>query len=151
MIEEDGFLEEGLGFSEENEQTQLVYREYLVFKKAMEIFYVTRGIVDTIKEKEDKFDVRNFMLRNAGVLGSKIAAAEGGTLFHIRMECAYQIKIAAKELLINVRLCQMDNLTDKRYLELLKRLLDEFRLYFVEWTKTFDSEKDIDDGWKIGI
>jgi hypothetical protein len=116
----------------------------------MEILFVTRGIIDTIKDKDDIFEVRKFMFSNSAILGGKIAAAEGGELYHIRMECAYQIKIAAKELLTNARLCEMDNLTDKRYLDLLRTLIDEFRVYFAEWTKTFNPANDIDDGWKIG-
>jgi len=127
------------------------YRDYPVFKKAMEILFVTRGIIDTIKEKDDIFEVRKFMFSNSALLGGKIAAAEGGELYHIRMECAYQIKIAAKELLTNARLCEMDNLTDKRYLDLLRTLIDEFRMHFAEWTKTFNPANDIDDGWKIGV
>jgi hypothetical protein len=145
--EEFDFDGEGEDMSEDKEN----YREFPVFKKAMEVLYVTRGIIDTIKEKDDLFEVRNFMYSNSALLGGKIAAAEGGELYHIRMECAYQIKIAAKELLINARLCEMDNLTDKRYLDLLRSLIEEFRVYFAEWTKTFDPEKDIDDGWKIGV
>jgi hypothetical protein len=91
------------------------------------------------------------MLSNASTISGKIAAAEGGELFHIKMECAYQIKIAAKELITHIKLCEMDNLTDKRYLDLLRSLIDEFRLSFAKWTQTFDPAKDIDDGWKIGI
>ncbi len=155
MIEDDDDLfGEGFDFedegSEEMSEDKENYREFLVFKKAMEILYVTRGIIDTIKEKDDLFEIRNFMYSNAALLGGKIAAAEGGELYHIRMECAYQIKIAAKELLTNALLCEIDNLTDKRYLDLLKNLIEEFRIYFSEWTKTFNPSLDIDDGWKIG-
>jgi hypothetical protein len=154
MIEDDDdFFGEGFEFDDEGEEMsedKENYRDYPVFKKAMEILFVTRGIIDTIKEKDDIFEVRKFMFSNSALLGGKIAAAEGGELYHIRMECAYQIKIAAKELLTNARLCEMDNLTDKRYLDLLRTLIDEFRMHFAEWTKTFNPANDIDDGWKIG-
>lgn len=154
MIEDDDdFFGEDFEFDDEGEEMsedKENYRDYPVFKKAMEILFVTRGIIDTIKEKDDIFEVRKFMLSNAALLGGKIAAAEGGELYHIRMECAYQIKIAAKELLTNARLCEMDNLTDKRYLDLLRTLIDEFRVHFAAWTKTFNPANDIDDGWKIG-
>src|SRR5882757_2214509 len=114
MIEDDDdFFGEGFEFDDEGEgmsEDKENYRDYPVFKKAMEILFVTRGIIDTIKEKDDIFEVRKFMFSNSALLGGKIAAAEGGELYHIRMECAYQIKIAAKELLTNARLCEMDNL-----------------------------------------
>ena len=155
MENDDDIFGEGFGFEGEGDDEMFEnkenYREFVVFKKAMEILYVTRGIIDTIKEKEDLFEIRNFMYTNAALLSGKIAAAEGGELYHIRMECAYQIKIAAKELLTNALLCEMDNLTDKRYLDLLKRLIEEFRIYFSEWTRTFNPGLDIDDGWKIGV
>jgi hypothetical protein len=154
MEDDDDFFGEGFEFDDEGEgmsEDKENYRDYPVFKKAMEILFVTRGIIDTIKEKDDIFEVRKFMFSNSALLGGKIAAAEGGELYHIRMECAYQIKIAAKELLTNARLCEMDNLTDKRYLDLLRTLIDEFRMHFAEWTKTFNPANDIDDGWKIGV
>ncbi len=154
MIEDDDdFFGDDFEFDDENEgmSEKENYREFPVFKKAMEILYVTRGVIDTIKENDDLFEVRNCMMTNASIIGGKIAAAEGGELYHIKMECAYQIKIAAKELISNVRLCEMDNLTDKRYLSLLRTLIDEFRGSFAEWTKTFDPANDIDDGWKIGV
>ncbi len=153
--DDDDFFGDDFEFEDEHEEEMYThkdnYREFPVFKKAMEILFVTRGIIDTIKEKDDLFEVRNFMMSNASIIGGKIAAAEGGELYHIKMECAYQIKIAAKELISNARLCEMDNLTDKRYLDLLRTLIDEFRGYFAEWTKTFDPANDIDDGWKIGV
>jgi hypothetical protein len=154
MNNDDDFFSDDFEFDDENEgmsEDKENYREFPVFKKAMEILYVTRGIVDTIREKDDLFEVRNIMMSNASTIGGKIAAAEGGELFHIKMECAYQIKIAAKELITNARLCEMDNLTDKRYLDLLRGLIDEFRIFFAEWTRNFDPANDIDDGWKIGV
>jgi hypothetical protein len=152
--DDDDFFGEKFEFGGDDDQhsnDKSSYRNFPVFKKAMEIYGVTRAIVDTIHMENDVWDLRQTMLSNATQLGSKIAAAEGGELFHIRMECAYQIKIAAKELITNIRQCQLEELTDERYLSLLTEQIDDFRISFTAWTCTFDPTHDIDDGWKIGL
>ena len=57
----------------------------------MEILYVTRGIIDTIKEKEDLFEIRNFMYTNAALLSGKIAAAASAVKTRIYVIGGYHV------------------------------------------------------------
>ncbi|MDO1447229.1 hypothetical protein Q0590_13245 [Rhodocytophaga aerolata] len=123
------------------------YKNLPVFIKAKEISEITRTIVETIDSEKDLFKLKEFMLNNAYVLGAKIAAAEGGDLYSIRMENAVLIKIAAKELLTQTTMCKHEKLCNQEYLQLLKNEIENFRHLYLAWIRTFDKSKDMEDGW----
>jgi hypothetical protein len=123
------------------------YKNLPVFIKAREIGEITRTIVETIDSEKDIFKMKEFMLSNAYLLGAKIAAAEGGDLYSIRMENAVLIKIAAKELLTQTTMCRHEKLCNQEYLQLLREEIENFRHLYLEWIRTFDKLNDIDDGW----
>ncbi len=120
-----------------------------VFKKAMQIAELTRVLVDTFDKKKDVFHLHEQMMENAYVLGAKIAGAEGGDIFSLRMENAVLIKISARELLSSTSLCKQQKLCDQDYLQLLRNEIDEFRKLFIEWVASFDRTNDIGDDWGI--
>jgi hypothetical protein len=120
-----------------------------VFKKAMQIGELTKVITDTISPEKDIFRMRDQMLLNGYILGAKIAGAEGAGLYSLRMENATLIKIHARELLAETSLCLEENLCDKDYLEMLRKEIEEFRVLFIEWVKSFDKSDDIKDEWDI--
>jgi hypothetical protein len=124
------------------------YEKLPVFIKAREIGEITRTIVDTIDAERDLFNMKEFMLTNAYILGAKIAAAEGGDLYSIRMENAVLIKIAARELLTQTTMCKHEKLCNQEYLQLLRNEIENFRLLYLAWIQTFDKSNDIEDGWR---
>jgi hypothetical protein len=123
------------------------YEKLPVFIKAREIGEITRTIVETIDSEKDLFNLKEFMLTNAYILGAKIAAAEGGDLYSIRMENAVLIKIAARELLTQTTMCKHERLCNQQYLHLLRDEIENFRQLYLAWIQTFDKSNDIEDGW----
>ena len=123
------------------------YEKLPVFIKAREIGDITRTIVDTIDSEKDLFNMKEYMLTNAYLLGAKIAAAEGGDLYSIRMENAVLIKIAARELLTQTTMCKHEKLCNQEYLQLLRNEIENFRHLYLAWIKTFDKSNDVADGW----
>lgn len=59
------------------------------------------------------------MIGNAYMLGAKIANAEGGELYTLKMEQATIIKMAARELLTETSSYKAQGLSNPEYLQLL--------------------------------
>ena len=83
------------------------------------------------------------------MLAPKIVGAEGGDLFTIRMENAVLIKIHARELLTQTNYLRAERLCDPAYIKLLREEIEQFRVLFVEWVKSFDRTNDIQDNWGL--
>ena len=134
---------------EELQREMDAYRELPVFKSADRIRELTQRIVETFDEAKDKFMLKQQMMMNAYTLGVKIAGAEAGDLYNLRMENAVIIKIHARELLAQTSLCKAEKLCSIEYLQLLRNEIDEFRKLFIEWVRSFDKLNDEKDEWGL--
>ena len=118
-----------------------------VMIKAKEIFEIVHSLVDTLPEDHDLEFLREQMLADAATIPAKVAGAEGGDIYTLRMENAVVIKLAARALITHTYTCRMFNISNERYLDLLRDSIDEFRELFVAWVNTFDKTNDISDDW----
>ncbi len=118
-----------------------------IFKKAEEIGQITSVIISNIDAEKDIFHIREMMLTNGYMIGAKIAAAEGGGLYSLRMECAVLVKVAARELMVQTNVLKRDKLCPPEYIKLLRDEIDNFRLLFIDWVDSFDKNDDIKDDW----
>jgi hypothetical protein len=118
-----------------------------VMVKAKEIFDIVSSLVDTIPEDNDLYFLREQMLTDAAIISAKVAGAEGGELYTLKMENAVLIKLAARALITHTYTCRMFNISDERYLNILRSSVEEFRPLFVEWITTFDKSVDVSDNW----
>ena len=119
--------------------------------KAMEIAKLTEGLAKLIPEKNEYLQTTNgFMIENAFVIPAKIAGAEGGDLYDLRMENAAIIRKAARELSVlagSLRYEKDINAND--YILLLRNTIDDFRLLFIDWVASFDITNFIPDSWGL--
>ncbi|OIN59638.1 hypothetical protein [Arsenicibacter rosenii] len=120
-----------------------------VLKKAQEVLDITQAIADTIDKDADILMMHEQMIANAMMLAPKIVGAEGGDLYTIRMENAVLIKIHARELLTQTNYLRAERLCDPAYIKLLREEIEQFRVLFVEWVKSFDRTNDIQDNWGL--
>src|SRR5690606_4306412 len=91
-----------------------------------------------------------FMRQNALIIPAKIAgAADEDMLYDIKMENAAIIRKAARELITDARGIQMHGFKDVEYLDILRKEVEEFRVLFAEWVKTFDCWNYIIDRWGL--
>ena len=120
-----------------------------LMKKADEILHLTEAIVATINEDDDVLHMREQMMTNALMLMPKIAGAEGGDLYTIRMENAVIIKIHARELLAQTALVKAEKLANAADVQVLRQTIEEFRTLFVEWVNGFNKANDIPDEWGL--
>lgn len=131
-----------------------------IFKKATEISelvdYIVNAVEQTDIDFEDEIDARmlednlDFLRENSIIIPAKIAgAASDDTIYDLRMENAAIIRKAARELIVDARGLQMHGYKDEEYLDLLRTAVEEFRILFAEWVKTFDPWNYIIDRWGL--
>ncbi|GAA3768541.1 hypothetical protein [Flavobacterium ginsengiterrae] len=90
------------------------------------------------------------MAENAMLIPVKIAGAEGGDFYDLRMENAAIIRKAARELYVQAGSLRFEEgIRDKDYIELLRNTIEEFRLLFVDWVAGFDQWNYIKDSWGL--
>ncbi|MDB5023193.1 MAG: hypothetical protein JWP78_948 [Mucilaginibacter sp.] len=125
------------------------YRKLPVFQKSEEILELANIIAETLKEDEKREHLAAEILTNAMLIQVKIAGAEGGGLYSLKMQNAVLIKLAAHDMLNAVIFAAMVEINEEDYAELMREKVEEFRLAFIDWIRGFDKSYDIPDNWAI--
>ncbi|WP_242203763.1 hypothetical protein [Aestuariivivens insulae] len=131
-----------------------------IYKKAMELLKLVDYIVESVEKTDIDFEneleaemIKNnlhHLANNALIIPSKIAgAADEDMLYDIKMENAAIIRKAARELITDTRGIEMHGFKDIEYLDLLRTEVENFRVLFAEWVKTFDCWNYIIDRWGL--
>jgi hypothetical protein len=136
-----------------------------IYRKAQEISTLVRTLLkgtetaDLEVLEEDQEDQeflaylfenkKQDMISNVLMIPEKIAGASDGEFYDLRMENAAVIRKAAKELLNDASGLQLAGFKDIEYLDLLRTEVEEFRVLFAEWVKTFDQENYKIDRWGL--
>jgi hypothetical protein len=125
-------------------------RELPLFKKGQEIFDVVDQICQLIPDDDEMLGhVKGVMYEDAMLLTVKIAGAEGGQLYDIKMEAATIIRKAAMELMIQNHALEMYGFEHAEYFQIVRDLIDEYRLLFIDWVSKFDKWNYIIDRWGL--
>lgn len=125
------------------------YRKLPIFQKSEEILELAEVIAEVLKEDSKKEHLASEILSNVMIMQVKIAGAEGGGLYSLKMQNAVVIKIAAQDMLNAVIFSAMVNLNEEDYVQLMRDKVEEFRLEFLNWIRGFDKSYDIPDNWGI--
>ena len=121
-----------------------------LFKKAMEILDLVERITDLVPaDNEYLRDIAEFMKADAAQIPAKIAGAFGDGPYDLKMENATIIRKNAMEIYVQCNGFLMDDFKEKEYLELLRKEIEEFRILFAEWVKTFDPWNYYIDRWGL--
>ena len=117
----------------------------------MEILEVVRQIGELIPDDDDEqlADVKRVMLEDAMILIVKVAGAEGAQLYDLRMEAATIIRKSAMNLMIQNHSLEMFGFEHVEYYQIVRRLIDEYRLLFIDWVSKFDQWNYIIDRWGL--
>jgi len=138
--------------NEDDEEYNIRSHEDLpIFKKAEEIFDVVKQIADLIPDEDDSHlsFVKGQMLGDAMMISAKIAGAEGGDLYDLRMENAAIIRKAARDLMVTNHSLEMFGFEEVEYFNIVRDLIEEFRLLFIDWVAGFDQWNYIIDRWGL--
>lgn len=122
-----------------------------LFQKAELIYQLVESLVASLP-KEDAYiqDTKHFMREDAMIISAKIAGAEGGDLYSIRMQKAAIIREHAMHLYVQVGSLRMHkNYKELEYIQLIRKELNDFRLLFIEWVARFNTNNHIWDDWGL--
>lgn len=130
-----------------------------IYKKAWEIMTLSDKISESVNSQnvETLDDFKRDMLKqytqyiraNAMIIPAKISGAEASELYDLRMENAAIIRKAAREIMTDCTGLRISGYKEIDYLELLRGEIEEFRILFAEWVKTFDQWNYIIDRWGL--
>jgi hypothetical protein len=125
-------------------------KELPIYKKGMEIYEVVHHICELISDDDEMLGhVKGVMLEDAMLLTVKVAGATEGQLYDIKMECAAIIRKAASELMIQNHSLDMFGFEHVEYYQIVRDLLEEYRLLFIDWVAGFDKWDYIIDRWGL--
>jgi hypothetical protein len=125
------------------------YRKLAVFRKSEELVELAEAIAGSLKESIKTEFLAAEIMTNAYIIQAKIAGAEGGSLYSLRMQNAVLIKLAAQDMFNAVSAASMVKIGEEDYVDLMRDKVEEFRLVFVDWIRGFDKSYDIPDNWAI--
>ena len=134
-----------------NEEQNRISPESLpLYKKGMEIETLVRQIGDLIDEKNKMLlEIKHQMQADALTLVVKVAGADAVELYDKNMENATIIRKAANDLKVQVHGLRMFGFEYPEYFEMVRNLIEEYRLLFIHWVQGFDKWNYIIDRWGL--
>lgn len=122
-----------------------------IYIKAELIFQLINSLMDVISEDDAYLNETKYMMRNdAAIICAKIAGAEGGNMYCIRMQNAAIIRDYAMHLQTQVGSLQFhDSFKETEYVTLIRKEIDIFRALFIEWVASFDKSNYHWDAWEL--
>ena len=120
-----------------------------LYLKAKEIYKLTHTLVDTFPEGNQHGEyIKGAMIGYASIIPAKIAGAAGG-FYSMQMEKAVIIRINMVDLRNTLWTCLTEEWCSEEYVEMMRAEIEQFRLLFVEWIKSFDKTNDYPDEWHL--
>jgi hypothetical protein len=121
-----------------------------IYKKGKEIFDMVIKITDLIPENDEYLQhVKACMISDAALLTVKIAGAEASGLYDLKMENAAIIRKAARDLMVSQHSLDMFGFEYVEYYQIVRDLIEEYRLLFIDWVAGFDKWDYIIDRWGL--
>ena len=122
-----------------------------LMQKAMELVQLTIALEKLIPDDNEYLQTTSrFMIENVFLIPAKIAGAEGVGLYDLQMENAAIVRKAARELSVQAGSLRFEkNINANDYILLVRNTIDDFRLLFIDWVKTFDINNYIPDDWGL--
>ena len=134
-----------------DEDDEIIEPEKLpIFRKGQEIYDLVTRITDLIPEDNEQLMlVKSWMLDNAAQLTVKVAGAEAAGLYDLKMENAALIRKAARDLIVQQHSLDMFGFENVEYYQMVRDLIEEYRLLFIDWVAGFDKWDYIIDRWGL--
>ena len=135
------------------------YEKAPIYKKAMLIWELAHRIAELVAKTKNDIesdleleileDYAGYIMEDASKIAPKIAGAWGDQIYDLKMENAAIIRKAARELSVHMTAIKMYGFREIEYCDLLRNEIEEFRILFAEWVKTFDPWDYIIDRWGL--
>jgi len=137
-------------FDNNDDLEEMMPENLPIYKKGQEIYDFVKEIADLIPENNDILqDIKAQMLSDAAMLAVKVAGAEAGDLYDIRMQNAAIIRKAANDLMVQNHSLKAFGFEYVEYFTIVRKLIEEYRLLFIDWVEGFDKLNYIIDRWGL--
>jgi hypothetical protein len=121
-----------------------------IYLKGKEILDVVFKIAALIPDNDEYLnEVKSCMLSDAALLTVKVAGAEAAGLYDLKMENAAIIRKAARDLMVQQHSLDMFGFEYVEYYQIVRDLIEEYRLLFIDWVAGFDKWDYIIDRWGL--
>lgn len=121
-----------------------------IYKKGDEIYELVSKIVDLIPENNEELQrVKSEILNDALILIVKVAGAEAAELYDMKMEAAAIVRKAGQNLMVKNHALELFGFEEVEYYQMVRDLLEEYRLLFIDWVAGFDKTNYIVDRWGL--
>jgi hypothetical protein len=121
------------------EEERINPRNLAIFKKGEEILQVVRQIGEIIPEDNEILQsIREQMFLDAAFLSVKVGGVTNVNLYDLKMEAAAIIRKAARDLMVSNHSLKAFGFKEVEYFKIVRDLLEEYRLLFIQWVQTFD-------------
>lgn len=128
------------------------FNQLPVYKKALDIFQVSRGIAFSLSEKRHVLEMGYSSKENDQVAGAlvstslklfpELAAIQNATTRENILKRAQRIRGSARQLLAKCKLIEKQGLREKEFLRLLRMEINHFDRLFAEWLNTLHLNKN---------
>ncbi len=133
-----------------NEEEFIDPKELPIYKKGKEIFDIVHQITKLIPEENEILQsIKGQMIADAALLTVKITGASRGGLYDMKMEAAAIIRKAARDLMVQNHSLEMFGFKEVHYFQIVRDLLEEYRLLFIDWVNSFDQWDYMIDRWGL--
>ena len=121
-----------------------------IYQKGKEIFDMVSKITALVPDNDEYLaEIKGHMLCDAALLSVKVAGAEAASLFDLKMENAAIIRKAARDLMVAQHSLDSFGFEYVEYYQLVRELIEEYRLLFIDWVAGFDKWDYIIDRWGL--
>tara|TARA_R110001592_G_scaffold175042_2_gene414060 strand:- start:110 stop:577 length:468 start_codon:yes stop_codon:yes gene_type:complete len=122
-----------------------------LYRKGKEIFELVMKIADLIPDDHPRLQhTKQFMIEDAMMLSVKVAGASSGVgLYDLKMEAAAIIRKSARDLMVQNHALEMFDFKEAHYFDMVRDLIEEYRLLFIDWVAAFDPWDYIIDRWGL--
>jgi hypothetical protein len=136
--------------SEEEVDNYRAFERMPIYKKGEEIFDVVNQLTKLIPPDDDMLQcIKGEMIADAAMLTVKIAGAESAGAYDIKMEAAAIIRKAARDLMLQKHNLEEFGFREAPYFQIVRDLIEEYRLLFIEWVAGFDKWDYFIDRWGL--
>jgi hypothetical protein len=137
-------------FEDDKDEEQMDFRELPLYRKGKEILDVVSQIGALLPEDDEYLQQINaFMMEDASQLVVKVAGAQGMGLYDLKMESAAIIRKAARDLIVHQHSLQTFGFKEAHYFQIVRELVEEYRLLFIDWVAGFDPWDYVIDRWGL--
>ncbi|MCB0490307.1 MAG: hypothetical protein R2820_06810 [Cyclobacteriaceae bacterium] len=134
----------------EEDEEYIDPEELPIYKKGKEIFDVVHRLTQLIPEDNERLQViKAQMLVDAAQLTVKVSGASSAGLYDLKMEAAAIIRKAARDLMVSNHSLEMLGFKEVYYFNIVRNLIEEYRLLFIDWVNNFDKWDYIIDRWGL--